>query len=69
MPPRNQLPGVDMSQFSGLDAYLELMHDCWADDPAARPSFERIAQRLHRQLQQHMSGRPTARQAQGGPAC
>ncbi|PRW60943.1 Serine threonine- kinase CTR1 [Chlorella sorokiniana] len=56
VPPHSQLPGVDMPQFGGLYAYLELMHHCWAEDPAARPSFECIAQRLHSQLQRHMKG-------------
>lgn len=60
VPPRGELPGVDMARFTGLDAFEELMYDCWAEHPASRPSFECIAQRLHRQLQLHMSAQQGA---------
>lgn len=67
VPPREQLPGVDTPQFAGLDAYLELMEACWAEDPGRRPGFDSIAQRLHGQLQSHMRAQPPA--PDGGRFC
>lgn len=46
VPPREELPGPDSATFSGLDAYLQLMEACWAQDPATRPSFEEVVPRL-----------------------
>ncbi len=46
IPPRRELPGPDTLAFSGLDAYIQLMKECWAGDPAARPTFDEIVPRL-----------------------
>lgn len=50
---RGQRPALpqDLSQLSGggfaaLGAYLGLMQQCWAQDPAQRPDFEHIATQL-----------------------
>lgn len=42
IPARDELPGPDSASFSGLDAYVQLIEACWAQDPAARPAFEHI---------------------------
>ncbi len=46
VPPRIALPGPDTLAFAGLDAYCQLMRDCWAQQPAERPAFEAIIPRL-----------------------
>lgn len=46
IPPRHELPGPDTLSFSGLDAYIALMKECLAEDPAARPAFDEIVPRL-----------------------
>lgn len=33
-------------QFAGLEAYIDLMRECWAHQPEERPSFEQIVPRL-----------------------
>lgn len=55
VPPADQLPGPDMAQFEGLDDYIQLMQECWGQDPAGRPCFPDIAERLDHQLQRHLS--------------
>lgn len=46
IPPRRELPGPDTLAFSGLDAFITLMKDCWAEAPEDRPSFDEIVPRL-----------------------
>ncbi|KAI7844168.1 hypothetical protein COHA_002303 [Chlorella ohadii] len=46
VPPRDQLPGVDTAGWTGLDAYVQLMRDCWAQQPQDRPSFDEVVGRL-----------------------
>lgn len=43
VPPAEQLPA---GTFPGLPAYLALMRECRAQDPAARPRFKAIVERL-----------------------
>jgi serine/threonine protein kinase len=45
IPEAGELPG-DSDKFPGLDEYVELMKECWVDDPVERPGFESIAIRL-----------------------
>ncbi len=42
-PPRETLPGGD---FEGLNAFMELIDDCWAQEPAARPNFAEVIARI-----------------------
>ena len=49
VPPAHQLPGPDAPAVAAagrLDAYCALMRDCWAQEPADRPSFAGVAARL-----------------------
>lgn len=46
VPPLDELPGPDTAQFAGMEAYIELMQECWAQQPEERPSFEQIVPRL-----------------------
>lgn len=46
VPPLEELPGPGAAAFSGLDAYIRLMEDCWAQEPQDRPSFEDVVPRL-----------------------
>lgn len=46
VPPRRELPGPDTLAFAGLDQYCALMRECWAEDPAARPTMDTIVPRL-----------------------
>ncbi|KAL4433813.1 hypothetical protein ABPG75_000254 [Micractinium tetrahymenae] len=46
VPPLDALPGPDGASFAGLDSYMQLMRDCWADSPAERPIFDAIIARL-----------------------
>ena len=41
-------------------AYAALMEQCWATDPAARPSFERICVELENQLHQTISSKTSS---------
>lgn len=43
VPPLDQLPGGELCLHG---QYVELMEDCWAQDPLARPSFEAVIGRL-----------------------
>lgn len=43
VPPLHKLPGGELCLH---DEYIELMEDCWAQDPLARPSFEAVIGRL-----------------------
>ncbi|KAL4434012.1 hypothetical protein ABPG75_000453 [Micractinium tetrahymenae] len=44
--PREALPGPDTAGFEGLDAYLQLMRDCWVHEPYERPTFKEVVPRL-----------------------
>ncbi|GFR47935.1 hypothetical protein Agub_g9738 [Astrephomene gubernaculifera] len=44
LPPREQLP--HLPPYADLDGYLALMQQCWHCDPAARPKFDQVADRL-----------------------
>jgi hypothetical protein len=46
VPPWGSLPGSGGVPFVGLQAYVELMQACWAQDPDARPSFQLAASKL-----------------------
>lgn len=46
VPPREELPGADPPDPASLDAYCALMSACWAQDPAQRPTFDEVVQRL-----------------------
>jgi serine/threonine protein kinase len=45
VPPPADLPGPDR-ELAGLPRYLALMEACWAQDPAARPTFNQILLKL-----------------------
>ena len=38
---RSQLPGL-LGSPEDLEGYIALIHSCWAQDPALRPSFQDI---------------------------
>lgn len=42
VPDREALPGPDTADFGGLDEYVALMKQCWAQDPSQRPTFQQI---------------------------
>ncbi|KAL4419526.1 hypothetical protein ABPG77_005757 [Micractinium sp. CCAP 211/92] len=46
VPPDEELPGPHRLPPDLHQQYLQLMHDCWADDPLGRPNFAAIAVRL-----------------------
>lgn len=48
IPPPDQLPGGGGGAFAaeGLSRYVSLLQACWAQDPAARPSFADILAEL-----------------------
>lgn len=46
MPDLSALPGPNSSSFAGLEAYVQLMLDCWDPVPEARPPFHEIIDRL-----------------------
>lgn len=48
VPAPEELPGT--GGFSGEGDYLGLMHECWAQDPAVRPTFAAIISRLRKML-------------------
>jgi serine/threonine protein kinase len=66
IPPRHELPGPDTLAFAGLDAYIALLKECWADDPAARPSFDQIVPRLAALLAQAPRSPGAALLSEGG---
>ncbi len=41
--PLDKLPAGDLMVY---DAYVDLMHSCWEQDPAARPAFHTIVKSL-----------------------
>ena len=43
VPSKEKLPG---KQLCLHDQYIQLMEDCWAQDPTTRPSFETVIGRL-----------------------
>ena len=43
IPDKSQLPGEPLCLHS---QYVELMEECWAQDPSARPSFEQVIGKL-----------------------
>jgi hypothetical protein len=47
VPPPDQLPAGPLAQYS---EYVALMADCWARDPAQRPAFEDVVNRLRAML-------------------
>lgn len=46
IPPRQDLPGKDTAAFEGLDDYIKLMQQCWAQEPEERPSIGRVIEGL-----------------------
>ncbi|PRW57024.1 Serine threonine- kinase CTR1 [Chlorella sorokiniana] len=46
VPPKEQLPGPDTAGWAGLDAYVQLMRNCWAQQPGERPTFDEVVSRL-----------------------
>jgi serine/threonine protein kinase len=46
VPSRAELPGPDAATYAGLDAFVELMQECWAQAPENRPTFQQIVPRL-----------------------
>ncbi|KAL4450218.1 hypothetical protein ABPG77_010887 [Micractinium sp. CCAP 211/92] len=55
IPPREELPGPDSATFAGLEAYCQLVRDCWAQDATQRPTMAQVVRRL-RALLQHPTG-------------
>ena len=52
-PPTPQVPvheDLPTGTFSGEAEYLGLMHECWAQDPASRPTFTAVISRLRKML-------------------
>ncbi|KAI7836883.1 hypothetical protein COHA_009215 [Chlorella ohadii] len=50
VPQREALPGPDTAGWAGLDGYLQLMRDCWAQQPEDRPGFDQVVSRLRELL-------------------
>lgn len=50
VPPVDRLPGgADTTAFAasgGLASYLQLLGQCWAQEPSERPGFDEIARQL-----------------------
>ena len=46
LPPAGSLPGLGAAPPPGFPAYVQLMERCWAQAPAARPSFAEIVAAL-----------------------
>ncbi len=42
----DDLSTVPGGGFPGIDQYVDLIKECWASDPSARPSFVEIVARL-----------------------
>ena len=57
-PPRDALPGPDTGTFSSLEAYCQLIGDCWAQAAEQRPSMTLVVRRL-RSLQAGAEPRPS----------
>ena len=55
IPPREELPGPDTGKFEGLDAYCQLIRECWTQLPEERPALAVVIRRL-RALQQQCPG-------------
>jgi len=56
------LPSVDSLKAGPLpcyDAYIALMQQCWAADPAGRPSMDQVAQKLRGMLTEMVQGKLT----------
>lgn len=49
-----QAEAPTVSSCAGLASYVRLMKDCWQQDPAKRPSFDRIAARLKAMIRWRM---------------
>ena len=47
--------------FAGLPDYLSLMHDCWAQEPATRPTFAVVISRLRAMLADEAAAHRLAR--------
>jgi hypothetical protein len=45
IPDRDSLPPASQG-FTGLDAYEGLIRQCWAQDPADRPTFGKVIPQL-----------------------
>lgn len=43
IPPPEELPG---GGFPGLGAYIQLMQQCWSQEPADRPTFGAVVEAL-----------------------
>ncbi len=46
LPSPEELPGPGSASWAGLPAYVELLEQCWSQQPADRPSFVQIVPRL-----------------------
>ena len=46
IPPKQALPGPDSAVFEGLDAFCQLIKDCWAQVPSDRPTMALVVRRL-----------------------
>jgi hypothetical protein len=51
LPALEELPGPDNAAFGQLDVYCQLVRDCWAQNPAERPTFADIVPRLGAMLE------------------
>lgn len=56
VPPLQQLPGMETAQFTGLQAYIQLMNNCWAQVPEDRPTWVRIINELREISATHTPG-------------
>ena len=65
VPPRQELPSPDTLTFTGLDAYCALMRECWAGDPAARPTMDEVVPRLSALAAAAPGGGPSVQVAGG----
>ena len=63
VPDPDQLPATP---FAGQAEYLALMQECWAQDPAARPSFAAVISRLRKMLALEAQRQRSVRAAGGG---
>lgn len=46
IPEASDLPGEDSGTWPQLQRYIELMEQCWAQEPESRPSFEEVMKEL-----------------------
>ena len=44
---RPSLPADDLSQHHSLSAEVDLIQDCWTQDPTKQPSADRVVERLN----------------------